>query len=321
MCNNEKEFNCRSYTYLDQTIITHGNLCLLSADSRYTSLNGSMKYRPRALFAEKDCRDASGRKGKKSFISEITGRNSPPAIDTPLDMQRPVSPKDGFKKPGGGGLSHHQFNGSHPSFVNRIGSKGGGGAPPVDFSNELAYDEPAVELPNFNNKNRDCIYNEFTFEKTYGKQIRFSKRERVVAPGNVLNSRGKRYTDLFNASSKIESLDFGEAIISNVFSPLGAANGKKAKAKRDANQQIQQTNVQNSPPMVSLTADCQDECLRRGMACRSFIVEYGPSVGTEQCFILEDAAEERPDVLDYSKYGAYFEKICLRGKNVCLNFG
>ena len=303
LCNNEKEFNCRSYTYLDQTIITHGNLCLLSADSRYTSLNGSMKYRPRALFAEKDCRDASGRKGKKSFISEITGRNSPPAIDSP-GLQRPVSPaipKGGFKMPGQ--LSHHQFNGSHPSFVNRIGTKSG----TPDFSNEIAYDEPAVELPNFNNKNRDCIYNEFTFEKTYGKQIRFSKRERVVSPGNVLNSRGKRFTDPFNQTGRIESLDFGEAIISNVFSPLSK------KEKRNINQ-IQQTNVQNAPPMVSLTADCQDECLRRGMACRSFIVEYGPSVGTEQCFILEDAAEERPDVLDYSKYGAYFEKICLRGK-------
>lgn len=262
-----------------------------------------MKYRPRALFAEKDCRDASGRKGKKSFISEITGRNSPPAIDSP-GLQRPVSPaipKGGFKMPGQ--LSHHQFNGSHPSFVNRIGTKSG--AP--DFSNEIAYDEPAVELPNFNNKNRDCIYNEFTFEKTYGKQIRFSKRERVVSPGNVLNSRGKRFTDPFNQTGRIESLDFGEAIISNVFSPLSK------KEKRNINQ-IQQTNVQNAPPMVSLTADCQDECLRRGMACRSFIVEYGPSVGTEQCFILEDAAEERPDVLDYSKYGAYFEKICLRGK-------
>lgn len=257
-----------------------------------------MKYRPRALFAEKDCRDASGRKGKKSFISEITGRNSPPAIDSPV-LQRPVSPKSGFK-----GLTHHQFNSSHPSFVNRIGSKGGA----TDFGNEIAYDEPAVELPNFNNKNRDCVYNEFTFEKTYGKQIRFSKRERVISPGNVLNSRGKRFTDLFNQTRTVDSLDFGESIISNVFSP-----GAGKKAKRNINQ-IQQTSVQNSPAMVSLTADCQDECLRRGMACRSFIVEYGPSVGTEQCFILEDAAEERPDVLDYSKYGAYFEKICLRGK-------
>lgn len=50
------------------------------------------------------------------------------------------------------------------------------------------------------------------------------------------------------------------------------------------------------------------------MACRSFIIEYGPTVGTEQCFILEDAVDERTDALDYSKYGAYFEKICLRGK-------
>lgn len=256
-----------------------------------------MKHRPRALFAEKDCKDAGTRKGKKSFISEITGRNSPTSNDI-LPPSQPMNHRNNFKS----GLSH-QFNASHPGPVNRIGSKD-----MVD-DHHGHFDEPAVELPNLNSKHRDCVYNEFTFEKTYGKQLRHSKRERIISTGNVLlNSRGKRFTELFSqAQREPESLDFSESIISNVFTPSGAK-----KQKRNLNQITQ--SVQNSPAMVSLTADCQDECLRRGMTCRSFIVEYGPSVGTEQCFILEDAAEERTEILDYSKYGAYFEKVCLRGK-------
>lgn len=259
-----------------------------------------MKYRPRALFAEKDCKEVGGmKKTKKNFVSKITGRNSPPSID---DHQSPTPTKQSNGKGSFKSGLNHQFNSSHPNLVNRIGTK-------TDLSTNEPYDEPAIELPDFNNKQRDCVYNEFTFEKTYGKQIRFSKRERIVSAGNVLNSRGKRFTDLFNQTKQIESLDFSESIISNVFAPLNASK----KQKRNTNQ-ITQT-IQNSQTMVSLTADCQDECMRRGMTCRSFIVEYGPSVGTEQCFILEDAAEERTDLLDYSKYGAYFEKICLRGKH------
>ena len=262
-----------------------------------------MKHRPRALFAEKDCKDASGstRKGKKSFISEITGRNSPTSNDiSPI----PVS-KNNFKS----GLNQHQYNDSQPNLFNRIGSK-------TDLIDDHHghYDEPAIELPNLNNKHRDCVYNEFTFEKTYGKQLRYSKRERILASGNVLNSRGKRFTTLANQTRpQSESLDFGESVISNVFVSTSVNSRKE---KRNLNPISQ--SIQNSQAMVSLTADCQDECMRRGMTCRSFIVEYGPSVGTEQCFILEDAAEERTESLDYSKYGAYFEKICLRGEFIVL---
>lgn len=110
-----------------------------------------MKYRPRALFAEKDCKDAANtRKSKKNFnspSSEITGRNSPTS-----DSHRQINnSKSSFKS----GLNHHQFNNSNPSFVNRMGTKN---------PDQVEYDEPAVELADFNNKNRDCIYNEFTFE-------------------------------------------------------------------------------------------------------------------------------------------------------------
>lgn len=58
-CNREVDFNCRSYTYVE-----NGSLgppqCLLSADNRQAVTPGILEYRSRSLYAEKDCADYSG---------------------------------------------------------------------------------------------------------------------------------------------------------------------------------------------------------------------------------------------------------------------
>lgn len=57
-CNRESDFNCRSYTYVE-----NGSLgppqCLLSADNRQAVSPGILEYRSRSLYAEKDCRESS----------------------------------------------------------------------------------------------------------------------------------------------------------------------------------------------------------------------------------------------------------------------
>lgn len=53
-CNSEVNFNCRSYTYLDQ-YPSLPNLCLLSSDSRSTSQRGAIREHQRTLYAERNC--------------------------------------------------------------------------------------------------------------------------------------------------------------------------------------------------------------------------------------------------------------------------
>lgn len=84
-CDYEKEFNCRSYTYLDNpdgSVAPGGNLCLLSADNRATSHQGSMQFRPRALYAEKDC---AYQKWHKS-LTQMGTSNSAAAAGPPLQL-------------------------------------------------------------------------------------------------------------------------------------------------------------------------------------------------------------------------------------------
>ena len=118
-CNHEKDFTCRSYTYIDQTRIPGGNFCLLSSDNRGKSQKGSVVYRPRALYAEKDCR--VGRRGRVSSTVD------PAQINANL----PITPVS-----------------STTSTVSA----------------------------------RRCDVFDFTYEKTYGYDLRFARRERARIP-------------------------------------------------------------------------------------------------------------------------------------------
>ncbi|RWS25789.1 uncharacterized protein B4U80_03819 [Leptotrombidium deliense] len=190
-CNREKEFNCRSYTYIDHTTIPGANICLLSSDNRAGSQKGSMHYRPRALYGEKDCRGNRKGRGSTTIVPEIT----------PTHSQHPVP------------------DSSFPSIHTQLPGR------------------------------RHCNYNEFTFEKTFGYDLRFAKRER----------------------SRL-------------------------------------------PPRIGIVAQCQDECLRRGSKCQSFVIDYGTD---QNCFLLDGAAQENRKTLSKSINVAYFEKICLIGAPTC----
>ncbi|XP_076355850.1 uncharacterized protein LOC143249601 isoform X2 [Tachypleus tridentatus] len=59
-CNQEREFACRSYTYVEQSGFVGGNQCLLSSESRETNQERALRFRSRALYTEKNCKIDSG---------------------------------------------------------------------------------------------------------------------------------------------------------------------------------------------------------------------------------------------------------------------
>ena len=146
-CDHEKEFNCRSYTYLDSPDgpAPGGNLCLLSSDNRATSHQGSMQFRPRALYAEKDCVFQSG--------NQRTSR----VPSTPF--VQPTHPSN----------LHSVHTQSHqpvisPSATNNQHTNN------QHTSNQLTHIPP------------NCAAHEFTFEKTFGRDFRYARRERAPMP-------------------------------------------------------------------------------------------------------------------------------------------
>ncbi|CAK9252583.1 unnamed protein product [Sphagnum jensenii] len=85
-CNQEKEFNCRSYTYIDQSTIPGANICILSADSRAGSQRGSMLYRPRSLYAEKDCRQVKASQVATTNTSTTTSTTTTTTTASPSSV-------------------------------------------------------------------------------------------------------------------------------------------------------------------------------------------------------------------------------------------
>lgn len=244
LCNTERDFICRSYTYLDQTTITHGNLCLLSADSRYTSLSGSIKYRPRALYAEKQCRTSIGRKGREKQRPQSNQERG----ETPMAQSDPVEGRTA-KQPTSFASSSSSSFGANPN---------------------VQFDDPEIEGPPPEQATRVCSGHQFTYEKVFGKQLRIGRRDRVVVMGNKL------------------------------IDPVDSVHAKGVTTEEPL-------------PAAGMAADCQDECSRRGVACRSFQIEYTPDVGGEQCFLMDEASLDSPEMLSDAANSAYFEKVCLQG--------
>lgn len=135
-CDHEKEFNCRSYAYLDgpDGLNPGGNLCLLSSENRASSHQGAMQFRPRTLYAEKDCRK-----------HHVPGRVPATPFGPPLPNNLPHNLPPTFP-PVTGQTSNHVTHSQLPHI------------PPV------------------------CNMHQYTFEKTFGYDLRFARRERAPMP-------------------------------------------------------------------------------------------------------------------------------------------
>ncbi len=142
-CDHEKEFNCRSYTYLDNPDghnAPGGNLCLLSSDNRATSHQGSMQFRPRALYAEKDCVNLNQRSRVPS---------TPLVQPTQTQTNLPNLPN------------------LTPTFLPQ---------PNQQSTNNINQHNNIPHIP------AHCPPNQYTFEKTFGYDLRYARRERAPMP-------------------------------------------------------------------------------------------------------------------------------------------
>lgn len=62
-------------------------------------------------------------------------------------------------------------------------------------------------------------------------------------------------------------------------------------------------------PTVGIAVACQQECLRRGDKCQSFVVEY--ALPFQSCFLIETHVGANKKLLIKSPNSAYFEKLCI----------
>lgn len=62
-------------------------------------------------------------------------------------------------------------------------------------------------------------------------------------------------------------------------------------------------------PTIGIAIGCQQECLRRGERCQSFVVEYG--LPFQSCFLMDTQVGSNRKLLVKSINSVYFEKICL----------
>ncbi|XP_022709763.1 uncharacterized protein LOC111272502 [Varroa jacobsoni] len=142
-CNRESDFNCRSYTYVE-----NGSLgppqCLLSADNRQAVSPGILEYRSRSLYAEKDCRESS--------VTTLSSDNYNGR--TTQDKHRGSLP------------------GSHPS-----GSTPSPRQPSP--ANQVHTGFPSSDSPTF------CSFDQYTYEKTIGYNLRFAPRDRIPTRATV----------------------------------------------------------------------------------------------------------------------------------------
>lgn len=182
-CDYEKEFNCRSYTYLDNpdgSIAPGGNLCLLSSDNRATSHQGSIQFRPRALYAEKDC------VFRKNWNHNRLNEQLSPNINRQLDLPPTTSvrPTAGFL-PDQMGLIGRQADHSSETNTN-INQQSINNQNQIRISqnNGSIYKDAYPKLDNIvQHVPYRCAPEEYTFEKTFGHDLRYAKRERAPIPG------------------------------------------------------------------------------------------------------------------------------------------
>ena len=105
-CSREKKFNCRSFTYVDQTTIPGANLCFLSADSRMSSQKGSTFFRPRTLYGERVCLqdtpsdpETVDRPVMKPILPASSPTPIPTSIPTPSSVTNSRSSNEGYISP------------------------------------------------------------------------------------------------------------------------------------------------------------------------------------------------------------------------------
>lgn len=295
-CDYEKEFNCRSYTYLDNpdgSIAPGGNLCLLSSDNRATSHQGSMQFRPRALYAEKDCIF------QKRVEPRVFG-NNPLPVPSHVYGYQPITSRDDNSittpQHGSGTMPETSNGGNDPSMSTRGGSSQS--IPPFDprpiVHSSTNLNSPAVSNspPNVNARNMldEDGYRGPLHEPGYNNNPYNSSQQHPI------RSEGQEdITQMQHIPPRCGTTDY-------TFEKTFGYDLRYARRNRAP--------ISARPGVVNY---CKEECIRMGERCLAYVIEYGPNQ-QQNCYFLEEAASEHRNQLSRVSGVTYNERICLRGR-------
>ncbi|GFY44624.1 uncharacterized protein TNIN_241301 [Trichonephila inaurata madagascariensis] len=103
LCMKEQDFNCRSYSYLEQGGIN--DLCLLSPENRQTGQAKAIRYRSRSLYQEVECRGQipgttlpTPSPGSTLTSPPVGSSHTPPTVRPPQPPPPPVSNRCNFEQ-------------------------------------------------------------------------------------------------------------------------------------------------------------------------------------------------------------------------------
>lgn len=354
-CYQEKDFNCRSFTYIDQSSIPGANICFLSTDSRRSSQKGSTHYRPRALYGERDCsgRFVKGRDGRVVYHGDRmipqsypSSGGSQPSYNqyTPSSMSSPFAPSMSYRPSSMLGQSGYSNIGSmYPSSH----------LPPPAALSPSSYPSisnsmPSIPPPNLEfDKTPDyghdistsaCQYHQYTFEKTFGYDMRYARKDRSRLPPRLgvaiqcqdecLRRRSKcnafviEYGPVQSCFFLEESSGENRRILQKV--PEVAYFEKiclkeRVCGKLWAFERIIGFDLEESPDKeisnVPLRTDCQDYCLgEKTFNCRAATYNYK----SKACRLFTETRRSRPASFKPTLEDLdYFENHCAKEPPTC----
>ncbi|KAK8781129.1 hypothetical protein V5799_017528 [Amblyomma americanum] len=315
-CNREPDFNCRSYTYVE-----HGTLgppqCLLSADSRPSVSPIVLEYRSRALYAEKDCHldDDSRNNGVVGGTSHPPPYPQPPQGHPQQPPHRPYPPPPPPPSPPVPSPPSQQPSPGRPTpYPPR----------PPDFS---PYPPP-----------RFCSYEQYTYEKTTGHDMRYAPRERVPTRSAVgvvrdaysecqrLGDRCRAFTveyGNFQSASWLSAAaeDNRQLLAPN---PVVAYFEKVCLQERTCGKMwsFERTvghtlggDADREVPGVLRRAQCEDLCLReRGFVCRAATYQQSRLL----CRLHAENRRTRPALYGRTAEDVdYLENMCAPEPSTC----
>ncbi|XP_074603612.1 uncharacterized protein LOC141857092 isoform X3 [Brevipalpus obovatus] len=297
-CNRQTDFNCRSYTYIDQSPVPNGNICLLSSDNRATSQKEAMRHHPRALYAEKDCR--ASRRGRVS--------STPDTLDPPRPSESPTIPVS---------PSQPQPQPSLP-------------LPPSP-------QPPTTILPSHHGSRR-CGTFDFTYEKTYGYDLRFARRERSRIPPRLgITTQCQDECTRRGARCRAFALEYGHTQHCFLLEDSAGENRQalskvpniayfekiclkeKPCGKLWSFERIIGYDMEETPDKtivnVDLRADCEDHCLsEKDFICRSATYDYTQKT----CKLFTETQRSKPGSFKAtSKEIDYLENHCVKEPSSC----
>ena len=312
-CDYEKEFNCRSYTYLDNpdgSVAPGGNLCLLSADNRATSHQGSMQFRPRALYAEKDC--AYQKWSNAPPVTTIGNVQSQPSIPQSPPPSASLSPPTppvsaiGRIPEYGGGQPQSapqpvRFY-DPPTLTNQ--ASGSGIVPQPDQSTIPMINPRTMnhdQMDHFNGPMGPTMVDPDIYQQQ--QQQSFNYSHGLQHPYQTIQSNSYSHQAQLTLDDISQHQHIPARCTADEYSFEKTFGYDLRYARRE------RAPIPSRPGVADY---CKEECIRMGERCRAFVVEYGEQQ-QQNCYFLDEAALENRNQLNKIAGFSYNEKICLKG--------